>query len=161
MIGDLFWNVATSAPALGFIGLVLLASLAVGFFPLVRFLPVVGPYVPAARLVALLAAALICFLVGFRVADEREQLQNLRATVAIQSADLENARKSAADEFQRASEIEATANAQHETDAQYIRSLALRPVPACLLDDGDIPGRLRARAAGPPGSSARAAAGSR
>src|SRR5258708_4598409 len=127
MMTDWFWDLATSTPALGFNGLVLLAALAVGFFPLVKYLPVVGPYVPAARLVALLTAALLCFLVGFRVSDERAEMENLRATVATQKADLDNARKSAADASQRASDIEATADAQHETDAQYIRSLALRP----------------------------------
>jgi hypothetical protein len=159
MMSDIFWKVTTSALALGIDGLILLVAVGVGFLPRARFLPVVGPYVPAAKLVAVLAVALICFKLGFRIANEQEEASRLRATIAAQRADLDNAAKSAADATQRASEIEASAHAQHETDAQYIRSLALRPVPGCLLDDGDIPSGLRKRSAGRSG--ARSAAGSR
>jgi hypothetical protein len=160
MIADLFWRISTSALALGADGLILAAALVVGFIPFARFLPVVGPYVPAAKVVAVLAAALICFKLGFRLATEQQEAKFLRATIVAQKADLDNARKSAVDATQRASEIEAASNAQHENDAEYIRSLALRPVPGCLLDDGDIPSGLRKRSAG-AASRARSAAGRR
>jgi hypothetical protein len=156
MMSEIFWNVTTSGLALGVDGLILAAALVVGFLPFARFLPVVGPYVPAAKVVAVLVAAVICCKLGFRLASEQEEAGRLRAA---QRADLDNAAKSAADATQRASEIEASANALHETDAQYIRSLALRPVPGCLLDDGDIPSGLRKRPAG--ASGARSAAGRR
>lgn len=141
MITDLFWNIATSTLALSIDGFILFAALVVGFFPLMKFVPGIGPDVPVARLVAALVAALICFLVGFRIADERELANNLRATVAAQQADLENAAKSAADATQRASAIEKAANEQHQTDLQYIDSL--QNIPACLLDDADINGMRR------------------
>ncbi|WP_426526793.1 hypothetical protein [Bradyrhizobium sp. McL0615] len=159
MMSEIFRNVTTSGLALGVDGLILAAALVVGFLPFARFLPVVGPYVPAAKIVAVLVAAVICFKLGFRLASEQEEAGRLRATIAAQKADLDNAAKSAADATQRASEIEASANAQHETDAQYIRSLALRPEPGCLLDDGDIPSGLRKRPA--DASGARSAAGRR
>ncbi len=157
MMSDLFWNVATSAPALGFNGLVLLAALAVGFFPLVKYLPVIGPYVPAARVVALLSAALICFLVGFRVSDERAEMANLRAMVAIQKADLDNARKSAAFANARASELEKVADDRRQSDAEYIATLTL--APGCGFEP--FPGKLRVGSDGAAGSVPRAPAAAR
>jgi hypothetical protein len=51
---EMFWNAATSSTALCFDAAVLLAVLVVGDFSLVRYLPVIGPYVPVARLVTFL-----------------------------------------------------------------------------------------------------------
>jgi hypothetical protein len=79
---------------------------------------------------------MIAFLLGFRVAHERETLDILRTTLASKQADLDSARKSLADEAERAKQIEAAANAQHESDTGYIASL--QAVPACVLDDGDL-----------------------
>ena len=157
MMTDWFLDLATSTPALGFNGLVLLVSLAVGFFPLVKYLPVIGPYVPAARVVALLSAALICFLVGFRVSDERAEMANLRAMVAIQKADLDNARKSAAFANARASELEKVADDRRQSDAEYIATLTL--APGCGFEP--FPGKLRVGSDGAAGSVPRAPAAAR
>lgn len=152
MMGDFFWNVATSFPALGFNGLILLAALVVGWFPLLKYVPAIGAYMPAARLVALLVAALLFFLIGFRVADEREEAKILRATIRTKQADLDNSEKSRADEAARAAAIEREVYAQRETDAEYIRRLEADD--ACRFDPF---GRLRDGA----GSGSRSAAGSR
>ena len=136
MISDIFWTVVTSKPALWLDTLLLLAALIVGFFPLIKFIPVIGPYVEPSRFAALLIALSICFLLGFRVSHERQTAAILRVTLAAKQADLENARKSLADENQRAKQIEAAADAQHQSDTQYIASLQARP--ACALDDGDL-----------------------
>jgi len=42
--GDIFWTIATSYPALCFDGVVLLAALVVGYFPLLKYFPVIGPW---------------------------------------------------------------------------------------------------------------------
>jgi hypothetical protein len=156
VITDLFWNVATSTLALELDGFVWVAALVVGFFPLLKYVPAIGPYVPAARLVSVLVALLMCFLLGARIADERENIKNLRATVAAQKADLETARRSAADANQRASEIEAVTNALRQSDVEYIASL--KPAPGCGFDP--FPGGLRV---GPAigGSGPRSSAGAR
>ena len=120
MMGDIFWDVATSFPALGLNGLLLLVAGVVGWFPLLKYLPGIGAYVPAARLVAVLVALLICFLVGFRVADEREEAKNLRVTIARAKSRLGKFTKSRADETLRAAAIEREANARSKTDAEYI-----------------------------------------
>lgn len=160
MLGDLFWNVATSLPMLGLDALLLLAAFVIGHFPLVSYLPGIGPYVPAARLVSVLLAALMFFLIGFRVSDEREEAKSLRATVEAQRADLENSRKSRADEAARADEIADGAKAQHDADVEYIRQL--EGSDACKFDpfDGVRDGAARGSSA-PAGSGAPAPAGAR
>jgi hypothetical protein len=50
VITVLFWNVATSKLALGLDGFLFLLALVVGYLPLVKYLPVIGPFVPTARL---------------------------------------------------------------------------------------------------------------
>jgi len=123
LIGDLFWGVATSYFALGLDGLVLAVAFAVGHLPLPWSAAQLAPYVAAARMVAVLVAALLFFMIGFRVSDEREEAKNLRATIAAQRADLENSRKARADDAARASAIAEGAQAQHESDVEYIRQL--------------------------------------
>jgi hypothetical protein len=60
----------------------------------------------------------------------------LAAKIAAQQADLDNAKKSAADEANRANTIEATANDQRDKDAAYIATLQARPT--CDLDESDL-----------------------
>ena len=160
MMSEIFWNVTTSALALGVDGLILAAALVVGFLPFARFLPVVGPYVPAAKLVAVLAAALICFKLGFRIASEREEANSLRATIAAQRADLDNAAKSAANANQRAISIEKEADAQRKADDETISTLKLaagcgfEPFPGRVRDNaGAGAGAGGARSAGETGSA--------
>lgn len=161
MMGD----VATSFLALGLNGALLLVAGVVGWFPLLRYLPGIGSYVPAARLVAALVALLICFLVGFRVADEREEAKNLRATVTALEADLENSRKARADDALRSAAIERGADARSKSDAEYISTLEASS--ACPFDPGDVGGgllgglRFSAGAGGAARSRAPAAAGAR
>ncbi len=82
---DLFWTVATSYVVLGLVGLILLAALVVGYFPLLKWFPVIGSYVPVARLVSTLAMGLLCLLLGFRGSARTgrgrvTQAQDCRAT---------------------------------------------------------------------------------
>ena len=79
MIADAFWWVAYSYVSLSIIGLILLAALVVGYFPLLKYFPVIGPYVLVGKLVSFIAVALLCFLVGARTADERQEIKHLQA----------------------------------------------------------------------------------
>src|SRR6202044_2973299 len=90
-ITGFLWSIAISDIALGLDGFVLLVALVIGFAPLLKYLPVIGPYVPVAKVAAVVISLSICFLLGFRVADERFTSNNLRAIIATQQADLENA----------------------------------------------------------------------
>jgi hypothetical protein len=155
LMGNICWDVATSDFSLTIDGLVLLAALAVGFVPFGKYMPVIGPYVPVARLIALLVALLIVFLIGFRVADERQEKRTLRAIVAAQTADVETSAKAASDAESRANTIEKEANDRRKADDDYIASL--KPVDgACGFDPdgGRLPNHARpaaARAKSPAG----------
>ena len=156
MMGDIFWNVSTSALALGVDGLILAGTLVVGFLPFARFLPVVGPYVPAAKVVAVLVAAVICFKLGFRLASEQEEGGRLRATIAAQRADLDSAARSAANANQRAISIEKEADAQRKADDETISTLKL--AAGCGFEP--FPGRVRDNAGtGPAGDGGAGSAG--
>lgn len=156
MMSEFFWSVTTSGLALGVDGLILAAALVVGFLPFARFLPVVGPYVPAAKVVAVLVAAVICFKLGFRIASEREEAGRLRATIAAQRADLDNAAKSAANANQRAISIEKEADAQRKADDETISKLKL--AAGCGFEP--FPGRVRDNAGtGPAGDGGAGSAG--
>lgn len=133
---DLFFDIATSAPALGLDVLLLLAALVVGHVPFGKYMPVIGPYVPVARVAAPIAAAVLFFFLGARVMDERQELQNLRATLLTKQADIEAAAKSAADAKARATIIEKWSNAQSKADADFIATLEARD--ACPFDPGAV-----------------------
>jgi hypothetical protein len=154
MITDWFWYVATSTLSLELAALLFIASFIIGHVPLSKYLPVIGPYVPVARLVSVLLALSMCFLLGFRVSNERDVAKNLRAELAAKQADLDIAAKSADEATQRATEIEKASHDQHQEDVAYIESL--QNVPACLLDDPDIDGMRHAAFSGRSKSPRRA-----
>jgi hypothetical protein len=81
---DLFWNIATSSTALRFDAFVPLATLAVGYIPLIGYLAVIGPYVPATRLIAIIAFGLVAFLVGFRISGEQEAIKSQKSQIETQ-----------------------------------------------------------------------------
>ncbi|MBR1206627.1 MULTISPECIES: hypothetical protein [unclassified Bradyrhizobium] len=160
MLGDLFWNVATSYFALGLDGLVFVVAFVIGHFPLLRYSAQLAPYVNVARLVSVLVAALLFFMIGFRVSDEREEAKSLRATLAARDLDLENSRKSLDYETARAGAIAEGAQAQHEADVEYIRQLEGND--ACKFDPfgGVRDGSARGSSAA-AGSGAGSPAGAR
>jgi hypothetical protein len=96
---------------------------------------------------ALIGACMASWWLGHHQAVLDCRTGELAAQIRNQQADLDNARKSADDETNRANSIEASANDQHAKDMDYIKSLESRP--ACALDDGDIgsvrPGKSRPR----------------
>ena len=153
----MFWDIVTSDLVLSLLGLVLAAAAVVGWFPLLKYVPAIGAYVPAARLVAGGVMVAIAFLSGFRTSDERESMEKLRATLAAREADIAIAGKSATDAAMRANRIEADTDARHQDDVAYIE--ALEADGACAFDPDA--GGVRARSANAGKSGARSAAGSR
>jgi len=88
---------------------------------------------------AFVAVAVTSNQLGQHKARVECQEAQLRAKLANKQADLDNARKSAADATLRADLIERNASEQSQKDADYIASLEARPIPAaCLLTDDDI-----------------------
>lgn len=149
MMADLFWDVATSAAVLGAIGAVLAAALIVGYFPLLKWFPVIGQYVPAARLVVIISAALLCFLVGFRLSDEREEAKSLRLQLEAKQVDLTAAQNAEQEANTARTELAKQAQDDQERIADYAEQLKKRPNASCTLGPADfasrMPNRKRAR----------------
>ncbi len=143
MISDWLWDIATSHLVLSLITLVFLAALVVGYFPLLKWFPLIGQYVPAARLVVLLAAALLCFLIGFRVSDGRAEAKSLRLKLAATSIDLTAAHDAAKQADEARNELAARAITDESRIANYAAELKKRPNGACTLTDDDFPDRVR------------------
>lgn len=135
---DLFWDVATSYPVLGLIGAVFVAALVVGYFPLLKWFPMIGQYVPAARLVVLIAAGLLCFLIGFRVSDGREEAKRLSDSLKFKQLELDTQKETAATAERLRKAAEANADNLAKKVQTYEDELAKKPPGGGALDDGDV-----------------------
>lgn len=107
---DLFWNVATSTPALVSIGGVALVASIVAHVPLVgRLLPSVDAYQRLAGIVATVAVGVLFFLVGFSISDQRAETARLKDELIFKELQLENAAATAADAERLRNDAEAKA----------------------------------------------------
>lgn len=136
MLVDWFWWAATSYIVLGLVGAIVAASLIVGYFPLLKWFPILGDYVPVAKLVSLLSVGLICFLLGVRFADERETAKQLQAKNNLLTQRLQAANDVAAMDAKRA---------QDDADKiALLEKLANETPPnSAPCFDNDAAGRLR------------------
>lgn len=140
----LFWNFATSNIALTILGAIVAASFLVAHVPFVgRLIPAVAPYVVAARLVSIATAAAFCFLIGFRVSDERAALAQLKFQLAWKESELAQQKATAEDAERIAKEKAVEADELKIKVDDYEAALSKQPVGTCALDDADING-LRA-----------------
>lgn len=136
---DILWDIATSWPVLGAIVAVFAASLVVGYFPLLKWFPVVGQYVPVARLVVLLSAALLCFLVGFRVSDDRAEAKSLRLQLEAKQVDIDAANDAARKADAARADLAERAQISEKKVEDYAEQLKRRPNSSCTLTPDDFP----------------------
>jgi hypothetical protein len=150
MIADWFWWLATSHIALSIVATLLVAALVVGFVPFLKYAPVIGPYVPVAKLAAFLSFGLLCALLDRRSADTRAELSQLRLDLAFSQSQLANQKAAAADKARLAAASGAAAVDAQMKANDYEQRLASRPLGGCALDDDDVRGLqdIRPRRAG-------------
>lgn len=99
---SIFWTVATSYIVLGAVGVILVAALIVGYFPLLKWFPVIGEYVPVGKLVSLLAMGLLCGLLAVRMTSERYDARQAAARAATLENRLDTLNKANAAEAEQA-----------------------------------------------------------
>ena len=139
----LLWAVATSDLALMVLGLLLAAALVVGFAPFLGRFPVIGAYVPLARLAALLLLFVIGLCIGHRLADESAALAQARADLAFKDLELDAQRQSAETAAKLRADAEAKADEADKKVSDYEAELAKRPANCGdTLDRSDVD-RLR------------------
>ncbi|ACF01885.1 hypothetical protein Rpal_3383 [Rhodopseudomonas palustris TIE-1] len=106
---ELFWSAATSVPSLLLLGAVAVAALTIAYLPIVaRLWPAVEVYQRISGIVAVVAAAVLMFLVGFAYADQRAEVERLKDALTFKEFQLKSAADTAADaeQLRRAAEAE-------------------------------------------------------
>ena len=131
-MADILWDIATSWPAIG------LVAIAVAGLFIVGHLPMNSPYAAPAKLLTPVAVALLFFLVGFHVADQRAEAAQLSAQLRAKQLDLDASELARGRAEAAEKEIKARAAADEKRIADYEVELQNRPNAACLLTDADI-----------------------
>lgn len=129
--------------ALGGIGSLLAVALFVGYFPLLKWFPVIGQYVQVARLASIVLAASFCFLVGYRASSERCEARTLKAQLEAKQMDLEAAQEATERANKQRSELAEQARQDRERIKAYAEQLKARPNGACILTPDDFSGGVR------------------
>lgn len=140
MIADIFWDAATSNVALGLVAAVFVVSFMVSHTPslILRVWPTAYLYSKAAGLVQVAAAALLCFLIGFRVADERAETKQLKNNLAFKEMQIEKAKATAEDAEKLKSEADArAAEAEGKLD-EFRTKYGNKPEAVCAFTPDDL-----------------------
>lgn len=138
-MADLFWSVATSGVVLSITGIVLVAALVVGHLPLIGRIPAVAPYVVAARLAVYPMLALLAFLIGVRITDERAELKQAKRDLAFAQLQLDTQKQAAEAAAKLRVEAEAKAEQANQKVTDYEERLAKQPAGnGCNLDGDDV-----------------------
>lgn len=138
MLADIFWAVASSNVVLIALALLTLAALLVGHVPFGAYMPVIAPYVVLARASAYVFLALLFLLIGFRIADERAAVKQLKTELAWSNNQIAQQKASAEDAERLAREASARADQLNEKVNSYAAILAKRSSGDCTLDDDDV-----------------------
>jgi hypothetical protein len=138
-MADWFWWGATSYFVLSALGVVLVAALIVGHVPFGKYAPVIGPYVVLAQFAAYPALALLAFLIGMRIADERADLKQAKIDLAFSQLQLSTQKQTAETAQKLRADAEAKAEQANQKVTEYEDRLAKLPADhGCNLDDGDV-----------------------
>lgn len=145
MITDLFWNVATSTPVLLLLAAIAAAAFLVAHVPalITRFVPSLVAYTMAAALVLSITAALLMFLIGFRISDERALTRQLKNDLAFSEMQVEQQKATADDAERLKAQAETQANEAKEKLDDYRKKYGDRPEAVCAFTADDLE-RLRA-----------------
>lgn len=144
MVSDLFWDAATSWVVLGVLALIGVVAFVVAHVPAFasRIYPPVGAYSKAAALVQVLAWAVLCFLMGFRIADERMATRQLKNDLAFKELQIDQAEETAKDaERLKAEADEKAKEAMGQLD-DYRKRFGANPDAVCAFTPDDLE-RLR------------------
>jgi hypothetical protein len=144
MMSDLFWDVATSYAVLGVLAALAIAAFAVAHIPALaeRLFPALIPYTKAAALVQVLAAALLMFLVGFRIADERAETKQLKIELAWKQEQLAQQEATARDAERLKQEAEQAAQEAKGKLDEFRTRYGDKPEAVCAFTPDDLE-RLR------------------
>lgn len=138
-MASFFWSVVTSDLAFWIGGIILMAAAVVGWFPLLRWFPVLGAYVPLARAVFMVMLFLVGVCLGHRLADESAALKQAQQDLAFSRLQLDAQRQSADTAAKLRADAEAKAATANQKVTEYEERLSKLPESCgCAFDDGDV-----------------------
>jgi hypothetical protein len=132
------WDIATSHPVLLLLGAVTVAAFVVGHFPVIGRVPALAPYVVLSRFVSVLTAALLMFLIGFRVADNRAERAQMEFELNWQRLQLEQQEATAKDAERLKDEAENAARQAKGKLDDYRRRFGDNPDAVCAFTPDDL-----------------------
>lgn len=134
-----FWWIATSDWAFGIDFLLLIVALVIGHMPFAGKIPVIAPYVVAARFAAYLILAVMMLCVGHRLSDESAALKQAQQDLAFSRLQLDAQRQSADTAAKLRADAEAKAATANQKVTEYEERLSKLPESCgCALDDDDV-----------------------
>lgn len=144
MLSDLFWDAVTSSVVLGVLVLIGVVAFVVAHVPAfaARIYPPVAAYSKAAALIQVLAWALLCFLIGFRIADERMATRQLKNDLAFKELQIDQAEETANDAERLKAEADAKAKEAMGQLDDYRKRFGANPDAVCAFTPDDLE-RLR------------------
>ncbi|ABE63157.1 hypothetical protein Nham_2365 [Nitrobacter hamburgensis X14] len=138
-MAPLFWSIATSDIALWIDAVILAAALIVGYAPLLKWFPVIGPYVRVAKLVAFLVFGILSAAVSHRLTDESAELARVKIDLAFSQLQLDTQKQAAETAAKLRAEAEAKAEQANQKVTDYEERLAKQPADhGCNLDSDDV-----------------------
>jgi len=137
-MADILWDIATSYAVISFVAFVSVGLFVVGHLPVPS-----SPYAVPARFGAIVAAALLFFLLGFRVADKRAEAAQLTAQLRAKQVDLDAATtaKTLAEKAKDDATVRAEADEKRIGDYEdelRKRTAAAGPTCSCANTDADL-----------------------
>lgn len=139
-MSDFLWHLATAI-----VLILLLASLVVGWFPLIKWFPVVGDYARTAQLAALLLCVAIGGIAGYRYSARQATIKSLQSKLDAAKLDLSLSEDAAADAHRQNIELQIKDQDNAQRIKEYENSLKARPNANCTLTPDDFAGRVRKR----------------
>lgn len=107
---ELFWQLATAPLTLMIIAGVGIVAYAIAHVPFIEtFLPATRPFIASARLVCLVCAGALIFLIGHREADQRAEAERAKSDLAWAEFQLGEQKRVAQDAAELKQSAEATA----------------------------------------------------
>lgn len=138
-MASFFWAIVTSDLAFWIGGTILMVSAVVGWFPLLRWFPVLGAYVPLARAVFAVMLFVIGVCLGHRLADESAALKQAKQDLAFSQLQLDAQRQTADTATKLRADAEAKAATANQKVTDYEERLSKLPESCgCAFDDGDV-----------------------
>lgn len=134
-----FWSIVTSLPVLTALAVIVIAGFIARLLPEQIIPEPFRGYIALARFAGRAALLAIVFLIGFRIADERTTLRDVRAELRTSQFQLANVTQSERDKAELSAAAQARAAELEKQVADYVAKVEAVPAAdVCRATDADV-----------------------